>query len=359
MTKKVLVLGGYGICGRRIAEILARDPDIECLIGGRDVRRGQEAGVELGVPFVAVDVQRAASLNAALEGVFAVINTCGPFRWHDYAVAERCARRGVYYVDMADEKSYILGIQGLAQRALEGGVAVVSGAGSALAFSSVLVDAVSKAFDTIEEIDIAVLSGNRNPRGLASVRSWLQAQGGAVRVCERGQWRDVPGFSRGSRVDLPAPLGRRRLYVIDAPETDILGKRYGASVTYRTGLDLSLLNHGHAWLGSLNRLGLIKDLTRFAGVLHAVQKGLRGFGQATFGLTVVLKGQRDGLPVIRKAGFVAPDDGLAVNCVPAVALVRKWVAMGGAPGAFPFVDLLTLQDMTEELRMRHVVLQLS
>jgi len=359
MTKKVLVLGGYGICGRRITEILTHDPDIDCLIGGRDVRRGQAVAAELGVPFVAVDTQRAASLNAALEGVFAVVNTCGPFRWHDYAVAERCARRGVYYVDMADESPYILGIQDLAQRALEGGVALVSGAGSTLAFSSILADTISHAFDTIEQIDIAMLSGNRNPRGLASVRSLLQTQGRQVRVRERDQWRAVPGFSRGCTVELPAPLGRRRLYVTDAPETDILAKRYGASVTYRTGLELPFLNRGHAWLGSLSRLGVIGDLARLAGTLHAAQTALRGFGQAALGLTVVMRGQRGGRSVVRKAGLMARDDGLSVSCIPAIALVRKWVAAGGSPGALPCVGLLTLQDIAQDLRMRHVVLQLS
>lgn len=359
MRKKILVLGGYGTCGRRIAEILARDPDIECLIGGRDTRRGQAVAAELDIAFLAVDVGRIASLNAALDDVFAVINTCGPFYWHDYAVAERCARRGVYYVDMADERTYISGIQTLAQRAVEGGVAVVSGAGSALTFSSLLADAIAADFDTVQEIDIAVLSGNRNPRGLGSVRSLLQSQCRPLSVSERGRQCEVPSYSRGRSVDLPTPFGRRRLYMMDAPERDILSEHYGAPVTYRTGLDLSILNRGHAWLGALNRLGLIRDLARLANVLHGLQKALGSFGHAAFGVTVVMKGQRDGQSVTRKAGLVAPNDGLSMSCIPAIALVRKWVAKGGTPGAGSCVGLLTLQDLAQEMRMRDVVLQLS
>lgn len=359
MTKKVLVLGGYGTCGRRIAEILAQDPTVECVIGGRDVRRGQAVAAQVGVEFVVVEAQRAASLNAALDGIFAVVNTCGPFHWRDYAVAERCARRGVYYVDMADDRSYILGIRDLSQRAVEGGVALVSGAGSALAFSSVLAEAVAPAFDAIEQIDIAVLSGNRNPQGPASIRSLLQTQGQAVRICERGRWRDVPGFSRARAIDLPVPLGRCRLYARDAPEIEILSARYGAAVTYRTGFELPLLNRGHAWLGSLNRWGLIRDLGRLAGVLQVVQKGLRGFGQAAFGLTVVMTGQSGGRSVARTASLVAREDGLSFRCIPAVGLVRKWMTGGAEPGAFPCAGLLTLQDLTYDLKRRDVVLQLS
>ncbi len=336
-----------------------RDPEAECVLGGRDTVRGPAVAAQLGLPFVAVDIQRQGSLNAALDGVFAVVNTCGPFRAHDYAVAERCARRGVHYVDMADEKSYILGIQALHSRAVEGHACLVSGAGSALAFSSVLVETVAPGFDTITEIEVAMLSGNRNPRGLASVRALLEAQGRRACVYEHGASREVPAFTHGRMVTLPAPFGRRRLYVTDAPEIEILSKRYGAAVTYRTGLDLPVLNHGHVCLGFLNRLGVIADLARLAKGLHFVQKRLARFGQAAFGLSVVLRGERGGQPLARSAALVSPEDGLSVLCMPAVALVRKWMAATGEPGASVCAGVLSLADMTREWAMRQVVLQLS
>jgi len=359
MTKKILILGGYGNCGRRIAEILAQDPDTECVIGGRDVRRGQVVAAELKVPFVAVDASRLTSLNAALDGVFAVVNACGPFQAHDYGVAERCARRGVHYVDMANEWSYIQGIQGLTARAREGGATLVSGAGCALTFSSALVAAVSDAFDTIEKIEVAVLSGNRIPHGPASVRALLLAQGRRVRIRVGDEWREVPGFTQGRTVVLPKPFGRHRLYMTDAPEVDVLAKRYDATVTYRTGFELSFLNRGHAWLGVLHRWGVLADPTRYARGLYAIQKSLRRFGQASFGLSVVLHGQHKGQSIVRRAGLVSQNDGFSVQCAPAVALVRKWLAGGATPGAFSCDSVLTFQDMMQELKMRHVVLQLS
>ena len=359
MTKKILILGGYGTCGRRIAEILMQEPGAECVIGGRDAARGQLVSATLGIPFVTVDIQRQASLNAALDGIFAVVNTCGPFRPHDYVVAERCARRGVNYVDMADETSYILGIQGLSGRAVEGHVSLVSGAGSGLVFSSVLAAAIAPGFDTITDIEIAALSGNRNPRGLASMQALLAAQARRARIFEGGAWQEVPGYTRGRTVALPEPFGRHRLYVADAPEIEILGKRYGAGVTYRTGLELAVLNRVHAWLGSLNRLGVIADPARYARGLHAVQKGLRRFGKAAFGLRVVLRGERGGQPFMRNAALVVCEDGLSTLCSPAVALVRKWMAGGGEPGAFPCSGVLTLADMTREWATQQVVLQLS
>lgn len=359
MTKKILVLGGYGTCGRYISQVLSQDPAVECVIGGRDTKRGQEVAAALGLPFVRVEIQRASSLNAALEGAYAVVNTCGPFHWHDYAVAERCARRGVHYVDLADDRSYIMGIQDLMSRAQEGGAAIVSGGGSMLALSGALAAALGVAFDVVENIDIAVLSGNRNPRGLASMRSLLYVPTAAVRIRERGEWRDVRGWSQGRAVDLPAPLGRRHLYVTDAPEMEIFPRRYGARVTYRTGLELPILNRAVAGLASLSRFGVIGDLPSWATLMYALHRRLRGMGHAAFGLTVMMRGERAGQPLTRQAGLVAREDGLVLGCAPVITLIRKWVHGGVAVGAGPCDGLFSLDDLSLELRTRNVVLQLS
>ncbi|MHB1566576.1 MAG: saccharopine dehydrogenase family protein [Acidiferrobacter sp.] len=360
MTKKILVLGGYGVCGSHISRVLARDPQIACVIGGRDVRRGQAAAAAIGATFVAVDIRRLAALNAALDGVFAVVNACGPFHWHDYAAAERCARRGIHYVDLADDRAYILGIDALSTPARENGAQVVSGGGSTLALSCALADTVGTAFDVVKTIDVAVLSGNGNVRGRAGVQALLYQQGTPVRIRAGAQWREVGGWSHGRTVELPAPFGRRRLYMADAPEMAIFPQRYGADVTYRTGLELSYLNRGLAALGSLSRFGIIGDLPGWAGLVHGIHRRLRRLGGTAFGLMVVMRGERDGQPLTRRAGLMAREGGLSVSCAPVVALVRKWVAQGSvAPGAGPCVGLVNWDDLACELRARNVVLQLS
>src|SRR3989344_4363587 len=105
MDKKILVLGGYGSLGRRISRTIAAIPSVECVIGGR---RPSKTGPTTGenITTVAVNVNDPASLRAALKGVFAVVNTVGPFQGSDYTVAKACAAQGIHYVDLADGRAY-------------------------------------------------------------------------------------------------------------------------------------------------------------------------------------------------------------------------------------------------------------
>ena len=359
MRKKVLVLGGYGACGSHISRLLAQDDGVDCVIGGRDAVRGEALASAIGAGFVSVDVTRPNSLNAALDGIFAVVNTCGPFQWNDYTVAERCARRGVHYVDLATDRGYVLGIDKLVSRAQESGAALVSGGGSLLALSSVLADAVRDPFDRIDRIEIAVSYGQGCHRGVESMRALLYGQHVPARIHEAGQWRQVPGWSGGRVVEWPAPIGRRRLYATDAPEVALFAERYGAPVAYHAGLASPAVNRTLAWLGSMNRIGLIGDLPARAGLVHALYRWFSRPGRSAFGLRVTMAGARGSEDLVRSAGLVAQDEDLAAHCVPVMALVRRWMAGGATAGAGPFVGLLSLADMTQELQQSKAVLLLS
>ncbi len=359
MTNKVLVLGGYGACGSHISRLLARDETVDCVIGGRDAVRGEALANEIGAGFVSVDVSRPGSLNEALEDVFAVVNACGPFHWQDYTVAERCARRGVHYVDLATERAYVLGIGRLASYAVASGAAVVSGGGSLLPLSSVLADAVRTAFDRIDRMEVAVSFGGGCRRGVGSLRALLYGQRVPAQVRAGGRWRQIPGWSQAEAVEWPAPLGRRRLYAVDAPEVAIFAERYGAPVEYRAGLESPAMNRALAWLGSMSRMGIIGDLPARAPLVHALYRWLGGAARADFGLRVTIAGAEGGRELVRSAGLVARDEDMAAHCAPVVALLRQWIAGRAVPGAGPFVGLLSLDDMTQELQQSKAVLLLS
>lgn len=90
----VLVYGAYGHTGRFVvAELRARG--FEPILSGRDAARlpgGRPASVD-----------DPASLDRALAGVAAVINTAGPFAETATPVIEAAQRAGVPYVDVAAE----------------------------------------------------------------------------------------------------------------------------------------------------------------------------------------------------------------------------------------------------------------
>jgi short subunit dehydrogenase-like uncharacterized protein len=80
---RVLVLGGYGNFGARIARALAGDAGIELCIGGRDARRAEEMAERLGggAQGWAVDASRAGFEQGLRErGIGLVVHTAGPFQ---------------------------------------------------------------------------------------------------------------------------------------------------------------------------------------------------------------------------------------------------------------------------------------
>ena len=353
MKKKILLLGGYGVLGRQICTMLAPDTAMECVVAGRDARRGQACADSLGVRFQAVDMANPPALRAALDGVFAVVDTCGPFQGRTYSVAEACIAQGVHYVDVADARSYVEGFARLNESASERGCLLVTGAGTLLAVTSALVDSMIGHFDRITEIHIAISTGNRDARGPASLRSLLSYAGLPLPVMEQGNWRTHYGWSRPQNIRFPAPVGKRRVYLVDTPDLDIFPQRYAAhTVSARAGMQLGLFNHGLYVLARLKRHHRIADLSRHVRPLLKASRMFRAAGDATGGVRVAVRGEHNGQKVEHHAFLIArATHGIVIPASPSVALIRKWVHQGvSSTGAVPAVGLLTLDDIRNVLR---------
>lgn len=351
MGKRILVLGGYGISGRRISQAIAAIPSVECVVGGRHPQKaGSFAGANSKV--VAVNVYDSVSLRRALEGVFAVVNTVGPFQGHDYNVAETCAGMGIHYVDLADGRAYVEGITRLQRRAQQKNCLIVSGASSMPAVSAALVEMLVPEFDRVTEIHTCISPGNKNLLGVATMRAILSYTGHLLRFKDQGRWHYAYGWSKPKVVSFPQPVGKRRVYLCDVPDLDIFPTRYGAqTVTFRAGLELNMFNYGLAILGRMRRWGWIKNLSRWAPGLAAIGHFSHGLGNVAGGMRVLVRGRKDGQEVEHTVFLLARDaNGPAIGCSPAVALIRKWVRHGPSDvGALPCVGLLTWDELKAEL----------
>lgn len=358
MGKRILVLGGYGTFGRRISQAIAAMPSVECVIGGRQPSKARElAGGNTTT--IAVNVHDPANLRRALDGVFAVVNAVGPFQAQNYSVAETCAGMGIHYIDLADARAHVDGITRLNRRAQQKNCLIVSGASSVPAVSAALVDMLAPEFDRISEIHTCISPGNKNPRGVATVRAILSYTGHSFRLKENGRWRYAFGWSESEKVVFPEPVGKRRVYLCDVPDLDIFPLRYGApTVTFRAGLELNLFNYGLAILGRARRWGWIKNLTGWAPGLISASQLFRGFGGVAGGMRVLVRGRKNEQEIQHTVFLIARDaNGPAIPCSPSVALIRKWVEHGVPDsGAVPCVGLLSWDEIKAELVSHDIVL---
>jgi saccharopine dehydrogenase-like NADP-dependent oxidoreductase len=330
--KKILLLGEYGAFTRRIDCALSRFPDIECVIGVADAGRRARLEREAGHAVVAVP-HDPHSIRRALEGIFAVINTRGPFVAKNYMVAEQCAECGVHYVDPADSNEYVNGLGRLARKAEKHGSLIVTGAAAAPTVSALLVDMLAPEFDHIHEIHACMK--------------------------EKGRWHEFQGWTRPQSVYFPVPIGRRRGYLCDGLDLDIFPKRYGAqTVTFRTALSSRASNFVLSFSRWLKRRGMMQSLPSPVRASLLAISALPRFGDPNGGLGVEVRGDKDGEPLTRSVFLVARDGNTsAIAAAPAVALVRKWVRQGvSSAGVTPCVGLLDWPEVRNELMDYDIVL---
>ena len=107
MSGEVLILGGYGNFGKRIATALSRH-NVPVLIAGRDWNRAEAlAGTVSGARALRLDITADLLATLKLEKPSVVIHTCGPFQGADYSVAKACIEAGVHYIDRADARDFV------------------------------------------------------------------------------------------------------------------------------------------------------------------------------------------------------------------------------------------------------------
>jgi saccharopine dehydrogenase-like NADP-dependent oxidoreductase len=127
---KVLILGGYGNFGKRIARLLTRH-NVPVIIAGRDANKAKilAQALPVGLAETAIfDVRHTLPAQLKALAPTVVINTCGPFQTSDYAVAETCIKHGAHYIDLADGRDFDTNIRTLDGKAKRNNVAVISGA---------------------------------------------------------------------------------------------------------------------------------------------------------------------------------------------------------------------------------------
>ena len=193
--KKVLIIGGYGNFGSHIAKSLATEKNIQLCIAGRNINKASDLIKDLKATNQALPVKL--DINANLEDVLQsiqpdiVIHTSGPFQGQNYAVAEACIKYKAHYIDLADGREFVCGINALDEGARRVKRLICTGASSVPCFSSAIIDAHINEFEKLEHIDYAIATAQKTNRGLATTAAILSYTGKAFTTIIDGKETNI------------------------------------------------------------------------------------------------------------------------------------------------------------------------
>ncbi|MCR9284595.1 MAG: DUF4166 domain-containing protein [Rhodobacteraceae bacterium] len=356
--KRIVVLGGYGVFGGKLAEALLRNEHLEVIVAGRSQQKAEDFCRRHGGTAAVLD-RTAPDFAAALLALrpFVTVDAAGPFqayRQSPYVVAEAALAAGSHYLDLSDDAGFTSGIPVLDEQARLSGLAVLSGVSSVPALSSVAVEALRHEFSQVDLIESTILPGNRAPRGLSVIEAILTQSGKPVSVYRDGGWTKVIGWSGLSRRRIgpegSSGLSKRWSSFIGAPDLTLFPKVYNArTVLFRAGLELSLLHLGLWALSWLVRLRLVRSLQAAAPLLRTVAGWFERFGSDRGGMEVRLAGLgKDGQPLSAGWTLIAEaGDGPHIPAVPGAILCKHLVEGVVPAGARPSLGEFKLADVEE------------
>lgn len=364
---KILVLGGYGVFGGRLAQLLKDDPGQTLILAGRDGQKARAFAETLGgvakVLPLALD-RRDIVAALAQHRPDLVVDASGPFQAYGddpYLVPKAAIAARVPYLDLADGADFVAGIGALDASARAAGVFVLAGVSS----FPVLTDAVLTAME--QHLQVTELVGGIAPSPYAGVgknvlRAVLGYAGAPVRLWRQGKPATGIGLgdSRIATVAVPGkvPLHPLRFSLVDVPDLRVIPAAHpGLQSLWIGAAPQPRVLHRLLTLIALARARLrLPSLAPLTPLAHWLLN-LHPMGEHRGGMFLAAQGLRDGQPASLSWHLLAEgDDGPLIPSM-AVALLVGKMQQGQTqnPGARAGIGSLTLDDYATAFAGRSIL----
>ena len=352
MRDHILILGGYGNFGRRIATALT-NANIPVTICGRDAKKAAGWSNQLGAQ-AAVAIF---DVNSGLDNYLKthkpriVINTCGPFQTADYQIAKTCIRNSAHYIDLSDGRQFVNGITALDEAAKNNNTVIIAGASSVPGLSSAVIEHYRHEFNEIALLNYGINPGQKAERGYATIKGIMTYVGKPLAPYPSTEQKPH-GWQNIYRQTYPT-LGKRWMANCEIPDLDLFPQKYAIKkIQFSAGMELSIIHLGLWALSGLVRMGVPLNLAAHTGLLQNMSNLFNIFGSSDGGMHIILNGtNHDGQPHTRKWFVIAKNaHGPHIPPVPTIILAKKlWRGEAMQPGAYPCVGLVSLTEYLHEL----------
>ena len=350
---RIAVFGGSGFFGRLVVQDLLDHGDALVRVASRRPRLRGFGGDSNRLQAWIADLNDAAAVDRALEGVDVAVNCAGPFQGMPHTILERCIARRVHYVDAADDRDFVERAHRLGPAIETAGIAALVGCSVVPGMSSVLTRMLRREGHRSRSVRICITPGTRFPRGPGSFECLLATVGDRIEVPRDGRRDAITGWSERERVEFPLPVGPRHVYsVVDIADYFTQPLYFGASsVHFKIGAELDALNRAMSALRPVRQLLGSNATRRLVPVFRAFIAVAAPFGttQGAMMVTVRDAGRETSLCVMR------PVNGEVIPAIlPSVA--ASMLARNEVPerGVLPLPDWIPAERFADELALRGV-----
>lgn len=367
---KVLVLGGYGVFGGRLCELLAADPRLQLIISGRSQAKAEAfcQGLDAAQPAQALRFDRRGDAIEQLRRAAPdlLIDASGPFQAYGerpYVLIEACLELAIDYMDFADGAEFVAGVARFDQAARQRGIVVLSGVSSFPVLSAAVLRRLTADFSRVDQIYGGIAPSPFAGVGLNVIRAIAGYAGQPIALRRDGQQRIGYALTEtlDYRISPPGylPLDRIRFSLVEVPDLQVLPALWPEANTVWMGAGPvpEILHRALNLLAGLVRWRLLPSLAPFAALFHFAINTLR-FGAHRGGMFIEVQGQTAaGRACTRSWHMVAEgDDGPYIPCMALQALVLRLLAQRRpAPGARAASQDLEFEDYQALFAARRIV----
>lgn len=356
---RVLIIGGYGTFGGRLARLLANEWRVVLLLAGRSEAKARQLIGTLRSDAVLIPFRfdRDGDLAAQLAQARAdlVVDASGPFQAYGrepYRVAEACIAAGVSYLDLADGSDFVAGISALDERAKAAGVFVLSGVSTCPALTAAVVRRLTDGWSTVTSIKAGIAPTPWAGLGLSVVKAIAGYAGKPVPLLMFGKPSTGAAlvWTRNRTIAPPGelPLRVQHFSLVDTPDLRVLPPLYPGlqHIWFGAGPTPEILHRALNVMARLVELGLLPTLRPLAPAFHWAINRLR-WGEHRGGMFVAVAGRDGAGAAIRRSWHLVAegDDGPFIPSIPASLIIRRLLSgQTPASGARPATSDLELAD---------------
>jgi hypothetical protein len=367
---KILILGGYGTFGGRLARLLADVSALTLIVAGRSHATADAfcATLPPGAARTPLPFDRDGDVERQLRVVAPdiVVDASGPFQTYGddpYRVVKACLAQGCNYLDLADGSAFVTGITQFDAQARACGLFILSGVSSFPVLTAAVVRRLSQEMARVDSIAAGIAPSPYAGVGANVIRAIASYAGKPIVRMQDGHRQVRYGLieSRYHTIGPPGrlPLPRIRFSLVDVPDLAVLADLWpsATSIWMGAGPVPAILHRALSLIAWTVRVRLVPSLLPLAGLMHRTINVIR-WGEHRGGMFVSVAGVgHDGQAIARSWEMLAEgDDGPLIPSMAAEAIIRHWLGdRRPTAGARPAVNDLELTDYEELFRRRAIV----